>query len=288
MFRSTSSRVRRPAGSVLLVVGLIASAPASPAADEPRAGAWPSEVQAHYKITFNGFDLGSFRFQARTGDGGYALDGNAEISALLGAFTWQGITRASGKVEGSAPRPAGYSFAFRSSSKTGSVVLGFDKSGVKSVTALPPPEPDPDVVPVKDHHLKGAIDPLSAVMALTRSAGANPCDRRLQVFDGKQRFDLELSFRRQQRIVETRPSGQPDQGYVCGVRYVPIAGYKANAETEQMSKSAKIEVVMRAVPSANLHVPHQITIPTIAGLAMLTAERIEIKTGKSGDIALVN
>lgn len=287
MFRSSSSRVRRPAGRALVLVGLIASVPAT-AAEEPRASAWPSEVSAHYKITFNGFDLGSFRFQARTGEGGYALDGNAEISALLGAFTWQGITRANGKVDGSAPRPAGYSFAFRSSSKTGSVVLGFDKSGVKSVTALPPPEPDPDTVPVREHHLKGALDPLSAVMALTRAAGANPCDRRLQVFDGRQRFDLELSFRRQQRIVETRPSGQPDQGYVCAVRYVPIAGYKANAETEQMSKSARIEVVMRAVPSANLYVPHQITIPTVAGLAMLTAERIEIKTGKSGEIALVN
>lgn len=288
MFRSTSSRVRRCVGRSAITAGLLAVLPAAAVAEEPRVGAWPSEVAANYKITFNGFDLGTFRFEARIGEGGYALDGNAEISALLGAFTWQGITRANGKVDGGGPRPAGYSFAYRSSSKTGSVVLGFDKSGVKSVTALPPPEPDPESVPVKEHHLKGALDPLSAVIALTRGAGANPCDRRLQIFDGKQRFDLQLSLRRQQRIVATRPSGQPAEGYVCAVRYLPIAGYKANAETEQLSKSARIEVVMRAVPSANLFVPHQITIPTVAGLAMLTAERIQIKTGSHDEIALVN
>jgi len=258
------------------------------AATSTPTGAWPSEVTASYKVTFNGFELGAFRFQSRIGDAAYALDGNADLSALLGVFTWQGITRSTGRVDGDAPRPGGYTFAYRSSSKTGSIVMDFDKTGVRSVKSVPPSEPLPDIVPVKDHHLKGTLDPLSAVMALTRGTGANPCNRHLPIFDGKQRFDLVLSFRRQQRVVETRPSGQPDMGYVCAVRYVPIAGYKDSEETRRMSESVSIEVVLRPVPSANLFVPHQITIPTIAGLAVLTAERVDIKTGKTGEIALVN
>jgi hypothetical protein len=42
------------------------------------------------------------------------------------------------------------------------------------------------------------------------------------------------------------------------------------------------------VPSANLLVPHQITIPTSAGTATLTSERISITTPAQTHIALVN
>lgn len=288
MFMSILPRALGPAlaGTALLFLAIPATAPIGAASS--LGGDWPSAVIANYKITFNGFELGNFRFQSQIGDATYALDGNAELSALLGAFSWQGITRSTGKVDGDVPRPGGYSFAYRSSSKTGSIVMGFDKTGVRDVKTVPPPEPAPEIIPVRAHHLKGTLDPLSAVMALTRSTGANPCDRRLAIFDGKQRFDLALSFRRQQRVVETKPSGQPDMGFVCAVRYIPIAGYKDNDETRSMSETASIEVLLRPVPSANLFVPHQISIPTIAGVAVLTADRVEIKTGKSGDIALVN
>ena len=286
MYTSSSSRVRRT--STFLATLLLAPVSLGVLTGEARAGSWPAEVTASYKITFNGFDLGTFRFQSRFDQDQYALDGNADISALLGAFTWQGITRTSGRLDGDAPRPGSYSFAFRSSSKTGSVVMRYEKGGVRDVKAVPEVEPSAEIVPLKEHHLNGTLDPLSAVIALSRGAAGNPCDRRLPIFDGKQRFDLTLAFRRQQRIVETRPSGQPDVGYVCSVRYQPIAGYKKSEETRRMSEATSIEVVLRPIPSAGLHVPHQITIPTIAGLAVLTAERVEIKTRNSGEIALVN
>jgi hypothetical protein len=87
-----------------------------------------------------------------------------------------------------------------------------------------------------------------------------------------------LSFVRQERVAEARPSGQPGVAFVCRVQYLPIAGHRMNEETQHMASSRGIEVALRPVPSAGIYIPYKITIPTIAGSATLTSERVHIVT----------
>lgn len=255
------------------------------AANDP----WPHEVQAVYKVRFNGFDVGTFEFNSTVQAQTYTLTGHAQLSALLGALTWKGETRTAGTLAANAPRPAGYTFDFNGIGKTGSIRMNFAGDHVASVSHAPPLPPQTDTVPVRDAHLKGVLDPLSAVMALARTAtsGSDPCQRKLSIFDGRQRFDLVLTFLREERIVEARPSGQPDMALVCRVQYVPLAGHKLNEETQHMATTSGIEIALRPVPSANLFVPHQITVPTIAGSATLTSQWVQITTQRNGQIALV-
>lgn len=268
----------------------LCSAPVGSLTSEPLAAkdaGWPAHVNADYNIAFNGINIGSFKFKSAISGRGYVLDGDAELSALLGAFNWQGVTRASGSVESSAPQPAGYTFTFKSMARSGSVKLGFSKDRISNVSLVPPIPDAEDIVPVERKHLKGALDPLSAVMALTRPVGNDgPCERVIPVFDGKQRFDLRLSYRRQDIVREAKQSGQPGVAIVCAVRYVPIAGYSPS-EVEQMAENDGIEVSLRPVPSANLFVPHEIRIPTIAGAVTLSSARVEITTRGQELIALV-
>ncbi len=271
---------------------------ASMAAAEPvtPATTWPAEVTAVYKVTFGGLDLGTFRFQSKVDQSGaapgtYALAGVANLRGPLGSFEWKGTTNSAGSAAGGGPKPQAYTFDFKSSAiigrdKAGAVKLGFKDGAVSNVSVLPLKPSPPDMVPVKDEHKRNVLDPLSAVMALSLAGTQKPCDRKLSVFDGKQRFDLALSFRRQQRITETRPSGQPGVGFVCRVRYMPIAGYRQNEETEKLAANGNIEITLRPVPSANLMVPYQVSIPTAAGTALLTAQRIDITTRGRGLIAL--
>ncbi len=265
------------------IAASIAASAAAPAFAEP----WPSRVDATYRIEFNGFDVGKFDLQANVTGTSYTVAGEARISALLGAFKWQGLTRSSGVLSGASPKPAGYTFDFNGIGKQGSIKLGYKHGAITSISSLPQTPPTPDTVPVETQHLKDVLDPLSAVLALSRTSDANPCTRKLAVFDGKQRFDLTLSFLRQQAVAEARPSGQPGVAFVCRVRYVPIAGHRMTADTRHMATTEGIEVSLRPVPSAALFVPHQISIPTAAGTATLTAERINIVT-RSEQIALTN
>lgn len=281
------------AAAVLTVLGTGMGAGPVLADPQPAPASWPSEVNATYRIRFGGMDIGRFHFTSRVDAASYALSGYAKIRAPLGAFEWKGTTNSAGSAVGGGPRPAAYTFNFNSSAiigrdKAGQVKLGFKDGAVSSVSVAPLKPPPPDLVPLKDEHKRNVLDPLSAVMALSLSGAQKPCDRKLSVFDGKQRFDLAFSFRRQQRISESRPSGQPGVGFVCRVRYMPIAGYRKNDDTKSYVDNANIEITLRPVPSANLMVPYQVVIPTAAGVATLVAERVDITTKSRGLIALMH
>jgi len=231
------------------------------------ADSWPANVRALYQIDFNGFNVGTFEFQSQAESDSYTLIAHARLSFLLGAFTWSGETRSFGMIVNEAPKPASFTFDFQSN--------------------LPPAAATQPIIPVREHHLKGVVDPLSAIMVLSHAASADPCDRRIPIFDGKERFDLLLSRKGEMRVTEQSPSGQPAVAYVCRVRYLPIAGHKIDSETKYMAANDAIEVALRPVPSANVLVPYQISVPTMAGSAVITAKRVEIISPGKPQIAML-
>lgn len=271
------------AGLTLSLAGL-ASSPGAAAAAET----WPANVRAVYDINFNGFNVGTFEFQSQAESQSYTLLANARLSVLLGAFTWDGEIRSFGLIASQTPKPASFSFDFKSNLRAGSTRLGFSNGAVTDVTHLPPEIVRPDVIPVREQHLKGVVDPLSAIMVISRGSSANPCDRRIPIFDGKERFDLLFSYKGEMRVIEQAPSGQPGVAHVCRVKYKPIAGHKADTETTFMAANNEIEVALRPIPSANVLIPYQVSIPTMAGSATIVSKRVEIVSPGKPQIALLH
>jgi len=54
-----------------------------------------------------------------------------------------------------------------------------------------------------------------------------------------------------------------------------------------MAANDAIEVALRPVPSANVLVPYQISVPTMAGSAVITAKRVEIISPGKPQIAML-
>ena len=125
-------------------------------------------------------------------------------------------------------------------------------------------------------------------MAMTKPKSKNPCDQRLKIFDGKQRFDLALSYKKQEAVGDLRTAGQPGIAIVCSVRFQPISGYTPSAETHRLSQGQALEVALRPVPGAKMYIPHEIRISTMAGPVKLTARLIVITTGNRGRSALMS
>jgi len=69
---------------------------------------------------------------------------------------------------------------------------------------------------------------------------------------------------------------------------LPIAGHKVDLETKYMASNDAIEVALRPVPSANMLVPYQINIPTLAGYASIVSKRVEIVSPGKAQIALTH
>ena len=110
----------------------------------------------------------------------------------------------------------------------------------------------------------------------------------IPIFDGKERFDLLFSRKGEMRVTEQAPSGQPGVAHVCRVRYLLIAGHKIDGDTKFMAANDAIEVALRPVPSANVFVPYQISIPTMAGSATIVSKRVEIVSPGKPQIALLH
>ena len=250
------------------------------------AEGWPARVSATFQVEFAGVDVGTFDFNSTTGGGTYALKGNGNLSLLFGALKWTGTGESSGKLDADAIHPTAFVSTYKSSAKTGGTRMVYTGDTVSSVLHDPPKGPKEGTIPVLPQHLMNVLDPMSAVLAMSKGTSGNPCSRRIPVYDGRARFDLILQPRGTVQLSETKPSGQPGTGYVCRIKYVPIAGHKPDDETRAMAHSTEIEIVLRPIPSANVFVPYKVTIPTMAGSAVLKAKRVDITTSAQQVIAL--
>jgi hypothetical protein len=270
---------------------LALAAGGAPLAAEPTAP-WPAQVTAEYSLSFTGFgQLGTLKFQSQVQGNEYSISATADVKVPL-IYTWSGRLNGSGKVAGDAPKPIAYTFSSQGKPVIGGVKniavrMGF-KDGDVTHTSVVPPGGTSGVVPVTPDHLKQVFDPLSAVILTTRATGGSPCGRRVPIFDGKQRFDLITTSAGQQKVPEARPSGQPGIGYLCKVRYIPIAGHKDSEESRATVSSTTIEVAMRPVPSANLMVPYRVTVVTKYGTATMLLRRMDITAPGQKQIALVH
>jgi hypothetical protein len=286
---SISVRGSRSAAIGLAVLALFAAeaalSPAHRATAAPATPA-PSEISGKFTIYFKGFDIGTVRIDQRVTGRTYSASSDVEISALLGAFRWKGVTRSAGTLSAGAIEPNGYDFRYEGTSKSGSVRMGFTKGTVTSLTAIPETIEPADYVALKPAHIKSVIDPLSAVVAVSRPA-ADPCGRKFAIFDGKQRFDLGLIPARREAVPSGR-NGAAVEGLVCRVKYAPVAGYRDNGDTRALSETTGIEVTFRPIPEAGMWAPYRVAIPTLAGTVTLEATRYDVSAPGLAEIALVD
>ncbi len=62
----------------------------------------------------------------------------------------------------------------------------------------------PDTIPLTPQDLKGVLDPLTAILDAEPHVDApTPCGRGVPIFDGKQRFDIDLKFTREEPVAGT-------------------------------------------------------------------------------------
>jgi hypothetical protein len=282
----TAARWRnRGAALALAAVALGCSQPAN-AADKP-GEPWPATVHARYRLSYLGLTVGQIDMMSTTASGRYTMVGSGKVTALLGAVKWSGSSSASGTIENGTPLPAAFSNTVTNSKKSWATELRYKDRNAPDITITPPPgDPPPDLVPLTPAHKTGALDPLSALMMLTKADGRPPCARRLPIFDGKQRYDLVFSFKRMTRLATSKENAGSEVAVVCRVAYEPIAGHRANDDTKAYVANRDTEVVLRRIPGTEMMIPHSVTIPTAWGTGSMTTEKIEVTTAAGTKIAM--
>ncbi|MDX2263382.1 MAG: DUF3108 domain-containing protein [Hyphomicrobiales bacterium] len=275
--------------TALKALALLASSAAWSGAATAQAG---MKVEATYAINFNGISIGDFNLVTTMGARDYAMNAKASISVLGGImFDWRANTKSSGVVTAGGPRPSAYSFAYQTSDKKEQIDLKFASNAVSQITLNPPRGNSSKRIPITQTHLQNVLDPLSAVVQLsqarTQKQKAAACSKRLQIFDGKMRYDLILSPKTVKQIDE---SGYRGQAQVCRVKYMPIAGHKPGKDDENEVASANdnIEIWMIPVETADLFVPYYISVPTSVGKATMTAVKFDVTLPAQAKKSIIN
>ncbi len=241
------------------------------------------KVTAEYSINFNGLGIGTFKIWSDLDSQEYSVKARATISVLAGIlFEWQGDTASSGQVMARLPRPYSYSFGYRTSDKRESIDVKFSNNSVEEIAVNPPQRQSASRIPVTRKHMRNVVDPLSAIVMLTNvgsnKSGSEVCSRRLPIFDGKQRYDLKLTYKATKRVTSEGYSGP---AYICKVKFLPIAGHRPGDDDSTFAaKTESMEVWMIPLAKAELYVPYYIYLPTPVGTATLTSSGFKVENGQ--------
>ena len=232
-------------------------------------------LDARYTVSLAGLPIGY---------GSWIIDVAGEQLSASASGSTSGIMQifASGRGESTVRAklsPAGrlvsstYEANIHTDKKYDEVRMHINAGKVKEFTADPPTVPSPERIPLTDAHRRGVSDPLTASLVRMPGNGemvvARACQRTVSVFDGRMRYDLQISFKRIDRV--------QSQGYdgpiaVCGIRFSPVAGYVPERYAiKYLVQREDMELWLAPIAGTRIMAPFRLSIPTPVGVGVLEA-----------------
>lgn len=239
-----------------------------------------ARLEARYTASLAGIPVGEGSWQIVIADDDYSATAKGAATGLMKAFTGgHGQTKTTGTLQAGKPVMASYAAFIKSSKKSNEISLKVDSGTVKDLRLDPPAETEPERVPVTDASKRGVLDPMTATLVRMTGTGdvlaAEACQRKLPVFDGRLRYDLNLSFKRMGTVKAEK--GYAGPVVVCAVSFTPVAGYiPTRAAIKYLREQRNIEIWLAPIGSTRVLVPFRIEGPTPIGNAVLEADEFVV------------
>jgi len=233
--------------------------------------------EAHYSVTIAGIPVGQGVWIADIAEDQYTTAASGRVTGLARVLTdGEGFGAARGRVRSGRLAPTSYAVTVTADRRPDEVRMAFAGSGVKDVQVEPPTPYSPDRVPITDAHRRGVMDPLSAGLVFVGGSGEvvsqDACRRTVPIFDGRQRYDLTLAFKRMDWV-------RAEKGYegpvvVCMVVYQPLAGHRPGRPSiRQLADSRDMDIWFAPIAGTRFLAPFRISMPTLIGTAVLQADQ---------------
>lgn len=236
------------------------------------APAWAGSIDAQYAVSLAGLSLGTATLTGTITPARYSLNAQAHLTGLAGMVTGgKGAAVATGNFASGRVIPGNYSLTAANSEMSRTVQMGMNAGSVQQVVVNPPLDPKPDRVPVTPDHQRGILDPLAAVLMQTPAASLQAaCNRTIPVFDGAQRFDIQLSYAGTKTA--TAREGYSGPVAVCKARYTPISGHRTERKSVQfMQNNRDMEAWLAPSGVEGVYLPFRVSIRTMIGTTVIQA-----------------
>lgn len=232
-------------------------------------------LDARYQVTLGGVAFGRGNWHIAVGDDQFTSSVSGTTSGLVRLFsTGRGNSASRGSVAGGALNASSYSSSIATDQKYDEVRMLLNGGTVKEYMAEPPNNPDPQRVPVEAAHRRGVLDPMTAAIIRVPGNGdtfvPQACNRKLAIFDGRMRYDLQLAYKRLDRVKSEK--GYQGTVVVCSVRFAPIAGHvPTRSVIKYLIELRETEMWLAPIAGTRLMVPYRVSLPTPLGEGVLQA-----------------
>jgi hypothetical protein len=233
------------------------------------------KLEARYSVTIAGIPVGQGVWIADITGDQYTTAASGRVTGIARVLTdGEGYGAARGHVNSGRLVPTSYAVTVTADRRPDEIRMAFAGGGVKDLQVEPPTPYNPERVPLTEVHRRGVIDPLTAGLISVGGTGdvltPEACRRTVQIFDGRQRYDLALAFKRMDRV-------KADKGYegpvvVCTVTYLPLAGHRPNgAAIRQLAETRDLDIWFAPIAGTRVLAPFRISFPTLIGNGVLEA-----------------
>jgi hypothetical protein len=235
---------------------LLATAPADAAAT----------ARAEYAITLGGTRVASVEVDLADSGGRYAITASARITGLA-----QLVASGSARID-SAGRSSGrgldaekFDFTIHSGGDDLAVGITYANSNVSSFQVTPPVVNTIDRVAIERSQLSGVNDMIAPFIIKGGRLDKSLCDRKMRVFTGLERFDLSLSYARDD-VATSKRTGYQGPVVVCYLGYAPISGHYTSSDiTNYLAADDHMLIWYAPLAAAGYFIPYRILVTTTQG-----------------------
>ncbi len=258
-------------------LGLIAATAATIGFAAPSAEA--DNLHVAYRVSLVGLPIGSANLYANLSPSSYAIRADAKLTGLARLFAnARGASAGDGAIVEGHVSPATFATIAASSQMTRTIRMALAGNAVTGVDIAPPFDEKPDRIPLGPHDEQNIVDPVgAAVVPAPRSGAMDPteaCDRKIPIFDGYTRFDIDLTYVGER---SAKAKGYDGPVAVCAARYVPISGHSANRPaTKFMAENKDIEVWLAPIESDRVWMPFRVSVRTMIGTTVVEAQEFSV------------
>lgn len=266
-----------------------AAVQAVPAFADPTA----SSLEASYSLSFWDVGFGHLRYSETLRANSYSARAHFETQGMLGFF-WKSIidATADGGVGAHAVSPALYDSHSRYRDRPlQEIKLTYQKD--ESSVYFDPPI-DQIRFPVTREQRKGAIDPMSALIAMLTGASADakaPCGTGVQIYDGRRRYNVQFAYVKDERLTLDHGLYQ-GSAHLCELHFVPIAGYPQRLVMQRRDPPKMfadfVDVTETGAPNGRYVLPVKVWAELSLGTVKATLDTIKIDGTAPTQIAARN
>ena len=236
-------------------------------------------LHATYRVSLVGLPIGAANLDAELSPTSYSIEADARLTGLAKLFAnARGASAGQGAIVAGHVSPATFATIAASSQMTRTIRMALAGNAVTGVDIAPPFEDKPDRVPLGPHDEQNVVDPVGAVVFPAPASGplVSPaaCNRKIPIFDGYTRFDIDLTYVGER---SAKAKGYDGPVAVCAsatCRSPAIS--RDRPATKFMAENKDLEVWLAPIERDHVLMPFRVSVRTMIGTTVIEASEFRV------------